>query len=251
MKRFIQIITICLVLVLCFSMAACSTGAPSDDYDPNVGEEIEELSSIVNSELNRKIIYTVAIRLTSENVASTKQNITSKSDLLGGYVEANNESYEDGKCNRVTVTYRIPTEKLDEFIASIEGHGGVESKNVETTDITTSYVDAEAKQNALLERKQALDEMLNEDNLTTGDKLNILNEISEVNSELEEIKLLIKGYDSKVNYSTVKLTITQAPSFLDTFIPLFVFIILPAMIGLFFIIRGIVRRKKRAKAAKY
>ena len=246
MKRFIQVVPLLLILTLCFLMIGCSASAPSDNYAPEAEENGAD-SSIVNTEVNRKIIYTVTMRITADDVAAAKQTITSKSSALGGYVESNNESYDDGKCERVYVTYRIPTEKLDEFISSIEGNGSIESKNVSTTDITTSYVDAEAKKNALLERKQLLEEMAEEDGISTSDKLSIINEISEVNTELEEINLLIKGYDSKINYSTVTLTINQAPSFLDTFIPLFIFLILPAMIGLFFIIRGIILRKKKSK----
>lgn len=248
MKHFIQIFTLCLAFAICLSMAACSSA--DSNFAPDLGAEVDESSSIVNNDLDRKIIYTVTMRLTAKDVASVKTDITSKSNALGGYVESNNESYEDGKCTYATITYRIPTDKLDEFVASIEGHGGVDSKKVSTTDITTSYVNSEAKKNSLLERKQLLEEMLNEDGISTSDRLSIINEISEVNTQIQEIELLLKGYDSDVDYSTINLTINQAASFIDVFAPILIFFILPAMIGLFFIVRGAVRRKKRTKTVK-
>ena len=245
MKRFSLIMAVCLIVSVSI-LVGCSA---SVEQMPDASGDVEESGTIVNGDLNRKIVYSVSIKLNTTDVVHVKNNITEKCTALGGYVEENRESYDDGVCDYVTITYRIPTEKLDEFVDSIEGNGKIDSKNVSTTDITTTYVDAEAEKNALLERKDILSQMLNEDGITTSDKLSIVNELTEVNTSLQKIELILKEYDSKINYSTVSLTIDKIPPFWEDLIPAFIFLVLPMCIGGFFIIRGAVRRKKRARMA--
>ena len=234
MKK-LQIFILCLTFFICLSFVACSNSTNSESLGDQ--SNTSEKSSIVNNPLNRKIVYTVSMSLKANDVSFLKDMISEKSNALGGYIEKNNEDFGDGKCTRASVTYRIPTEKLDEFIDTIEGVGEIESKNVSTLDITTTYVNAEAQKSALVERKLLLEQMLDDTALSASDRINIINEISAVNTELQELEITINKYDSDINYSTVNITIEEKATFLDIFVPIAIFIsifaLLPCSIILF------------------
>ena len=259
MKNKVKII-ICLVaaVILCLCFVACSAPDRGDVDNgasaPDMGESNE---SIVNDDVNRKIVYTVRMSLETDDVSALKNTINQKSEELGGYVESNNESYDDGKCTSAYITYRVPTENLDAFISDIEGNGGVESKTVSTTDITTTYVDAVAKKESLLERKQLLEAMLEDASVSASDRINVINEISEVNTELQATELLISGYDSQVGYSTVVVNITEKTEFGDVILAFAIvaaILLVPVAVAIIFliivalIVKSIIKSVKKKNA---
>ena len=236
-----------LMTLVCF--VGCSKSG-EDDYDNGATPE-DGSDNIVTGETNRKIVYTVTLDLEAKNVGEQKNSITALCKQLNGYVENSYESYNDGKCSGATIVLRIPTENLDSFVNQIEaGDSKITNKRVSTTDITTQYVDAVATKNALLERKAALEALLNDTATSASDKINIINEISKVNTELQATELLITQYDSKVNFSTVTLTIRQAPGIVERFMALIVFVIIPAVVfAIIFTTKAIIKKRRRKAQA--
>ncbi|MBE6543066.1 MAG: DUF4349 domain-containing protein [Ruminococcaceae bacterium] len=222
MKKHTKALVIMLIIGICITLASCSASSPShQDPSFSVGEGAE--SSYVSNELNRKIVYNVSMTIETDDVSAVKKAISSKNSEFGGYVEETSESYDEGICTYVDITYRVPTEHLDEFLSSIETNGKIIRKNVDTTDITTKYVSAQSKKNALMERKALLEEIL-EDEITPSEKLNIINEIAEVSAEIQSIELMINGYDSDVNYSTVSVAVRMGETLLERITPFLIFI---------------------------
>ena len=202
-KTLFKIFVLIFAVLLVFSFAACGS------YDSGNFEPVEDGSEIVNNDVNRKIVYTVRIGIDSGNVKETKKSITDKNTALGGYVEEANEQYKGDKIESVYLVLRVPTEKLDELITSVEEGGNVYSKRIETTDITESYVRAQAKKTALEERRALLNAMLEDDALSPSDRITVINEISSVNAELLSAELSINSYDSMAAYSTVYVNVYE------------------------------------------
>jgi hypothetical protein len=244
--KSIKIFSLLLVLILCLCCAiSCnkSDNAAGEIGNPNTS------APIVNNELNRKIVYTVRLGIEADEVSPLVNSISQKCSDLGGYIESRNEQFDEGECTSATVTYRVPTEKLDEFVAAIEGNGGVESKSISSTDITTTYVDAQAKKNALVERKVLLEEMLESTSMNTSERINIINEISAVNTELQAVELLITDYDSDVNYSTVVVSVDQVATFWQAFSGLLIFVGIQLIIAAAIVIPIVAAKKRKAKRA--
>lgn len=122
----------------------------------------------------------------------------------------------------------------------------MESKIVNTTDITTSYVSAQAQKNALLERKELLEEMLGDESISASDRITIINEISEASASLQAIELEINGYDTDVSYSTVTIYIDEKISLMAVFVPI---IIIVAIIAAVVITHVLIKRKHKKKAS--
>ena len=228
MKNIRKILLFCLIAVICISMMACGAKNDSEVGEMAPGGTISGTGSnaIVSDSIDRKIVYTVSMRVTSKDISAFENELSEKSKALGGYVETNNEEYSDGECISIYTVYRIPTEKLDEFVNSIEGKATVEKKSVNTSDITTQYVDAQSEKHALEERKAQLENLLKTVDMSAGEQISIINEISNVNKELQAIELMISEYDSEVEFSSVSISINQPKSFLDVFIPAVIVIVI-------------------------
>ncbi len=245
MKKTSKILLLCLALIMCFSIVACSAG--KENASDSIGSESGS-SSIVEGDIDRKIVYNVYLDIETENVKKLRDNFAKKCDSVGGYVSFNDEDYNEGELESVHVTYRIPTDQLDAFIEEIEGQGKVENKNVSLQDITTSYVNAEAKKSALEERKSQLEELLTEQGISAGEKITIINEISSVNTELMEIGLLIDGYDSMVDYSTVEVYIEKPTTFLEIFFAVTMFCIVPIAVPVVIVVVIVKKSKRKDKS---
>lgn len=245
MKKTIRTLCLLLIILTFVFVTACA----DSDTDYEIGND--EVNNITINNINRKITYTVTLDVTTDDISAFKNTVTSKCNEVGGYIQDNEEIFDSGKCTSADITYRIPTEKLDEFVSSIEGQGGIENKTIKTNDITTDYVNAEAEKAALLERKNQLTMLLNDSQISSAERMNIINEISSVNTEIQKIELLISGYDLDTMYSTVTLNIDEPTSFLDVFIPIFILFILPAAIPLIILSVKSFNRKKRNQTTPY
>lgn len=205
-----KIIAICMILILAMSLLACGEAKSyTTGFAGEVNGEGSREGSIVDATLGRKIVYTVNIDLESKDVDGVRSAISAKNAELGGHIGSSNEKYDDGKCISVRITYRVPTDKLDQLVSSIEGQGGVKSKSINTTDITTSYVSTEARRNALAEKKALLEELLENNAISANERVSIISQISDVNAEILSLDLQIKEYDSMVDFSTVYLYISR------------------------------------------
>ena len=247
MKKILKWIATCFLSLLCFALTAC--GVATTDARGGVGISLGgSTDPVVANSLNRKIVYPVNLSLNAAKFNSVTTALNAKSAELGGYIERTDEDYDGGTCIYALVTYRIPTEKLDEFVSCVEGNGGVTGKTVYTADITNSYVDATARKEALLGERLMLQTLLNDTTLTAGDKVSIISKIGEVELELQIIEQTIGQYDAMVNYSTVCVEIMQPVGFWEIFLPISLSVVGAAGIfsAIFFPIRAAKKRKRKA-----
>jgi hypothetical protein len=61
---------------------------------------------------------------------------------------------------------------------------------------------------SLVDRKTQLEALLNE-NITVSEKVSLIEQISSVNSQIMQIDLMLAGYDSDVDFSTVTVEIGE------------------------------------------
>ena len=222
------------LLTACFTFMLWSCGDYYADTEPEAPPSANDGSEIVNTDVNRKIVYTVDMSVTATDVTEQAALLSEKVRELGGYVEERNEIFEDGECISANITFRVPTDDLDAFVGSIESDTRVDSKSITSKDITTQYVDATARLESLVERKAQLEKILEDTTLTSGERIEVINEISEVNEKIKAAEILIRDYDSEVEYSKVKLYIQKGRepvnAALIALIPLIIFVVLPAAI---------------------
>jgi len=120
-------------------------------------------------------------------------------------------------------------------------------KDVSATEPSPSYSDLEARLAALKDKKEALEELLDNGNATVNEKTSLIEQISSVASEIADLESDINQIKAKSEYSTLELYISQPDTFFDVFMPIFVFLILPPVIfcAIFFSIRGTKKRNRK------
>lgn len=198
------------VLAVLLAAALCLCGCSADNGGAESPGSGSGGSSIVADGVDRKIVYTVNMDIEADDVSAVRASLLEDSDAAGGYVEQQNDYGDGDELSRCYIVFRIPTDRLEEFVDGAGELGSVRSKRISSTDITTEYVSASARKAAYEERKTQLEAILQDENLTAADRIAVIDSVAEVNAALQEIELQLTQYDSLVDYSTVRLEIYRA-----------------------------------------
>lgn len=197
-KKFIKLIA------LLFGLTLASCGAQGGDYIPNEGGINDNVNTETNNNVvtdtNRKVIYTVNYSINGENVMDVKNLVNNKVIELEGYTSSSDETLKQAK-----VIYKIPTDKLNQFLDYIDSFEGIGSKQISSSDITSSYAYVEAKIQTLLASREAYVKILETENLTRSEIMQINDKIAEIDTELLKINNEKASYDNSLTYSTVTI----------------------------------------------
>lgn len=220
------------------TMAAAAPGdapANSGEYDElflNSGQNIDsykveneadgsgpvgtEPSSVPLSS-NRKLIRNVSMNVETDAFDTLLSNLNRKITELGGYVE-----YSETSGNGITlknrpvpryasITARIPSDKLNQFITTVEHNGNVIGKSENTSDVTLQYSDIESRKKSLMLEQDRIWALLEKaDSLESVIALE--ERLSEIRYELESMESQLRLFDNQVDYSTVAIQINEVLS---------------------------------------
>ena len=161
---------------------------------------------------NRKLIRTVSLNVETQEFEALRSDIEARINALGGYVEDgyvyNGNLYSEGSLREATMTVRIPSDKLDEFLNMVAENSNVVTQNESVRDVTLDYVDMDSRKSALKAEEKRLLEML-ESAETVEDMIYIEDRLTSIRYETESIESQLRTYDNLVDYSTVNLTIKE------------------------------------------
>lgn len=237
-------------LALCFFLSACSSGASknSSAYDAGgTGYEMiaettaasydyetaaaaaEEMGSAISasSEITaapgteRKLIRNVNLSVETDAFDELLQSLQNQIAALSGYVERSDisgssmESRNRSSSRYASVTARIPSDKLDQFIGVVQEQSNVTYKSETTSDVTLQYSDLESRKKSLTVEQDRLWALL--EKADTLEAVIALEErLSEIRYELESMESQLRLYDNQVDYSTVYIDIREVRVFTPT-----------------------------------
>ncbi|WP_322920100.1 DUF4349 domain-containing protein [Nocardioides renjunii] len=111
-------------------------------------------------ELERAVISTGTVSLSSKDVAGARQDVQRIVDAQGGDVtEESTETDEDGEASYARLVVRVPSGRFSEAMAALEGVDGVVASNRGSEDVTTQVIDNDVRvraQEASLKRVERL-----------------------------------------------------------------------------------------------
>lgn len=237
MKKLTTLIA--LALCLC-SLVSCSAGgskydnsynssgesAPEDPGKGSYGSSSDvEISDDTTATLDdRKLIRNVNLSVETKAFDALINDLNSRTKSLGGYIEqssVNGNSYDIEYSTRyATITCRIPSDKLDEFLASIGENCNIVSQSEQVQDVTLSYVDLESRIKALEAERDALMSLL-ENADTTTEILAIQNQLTDVIYRIESATASLRSLSDQVAFSTVYLSINEVKVYSDPEEPTF------------------------------
>ena len=170
-----------------------------------------------------KIIYTADLTMETVTFDQTIASLEAAVREYGGFTQDSSVSGDtsygsDGSVRLINryayYTVRIPSAKLDAFLAQTGSLGNVIFSNKSATNVTSAYTDLATRKASLEVEEARLLELIAqaekiEDLIVLEDKL------SEVRYEIESIEGSLRSYDRQIAYSTVTMTITEVRGYHD------------------------------------
>jgi len=188
-----------------------------EDSGTKEKEESLSNSSVVTyngdaTETNDKIIRTFYLEVETQEFDSLITTINSEKDRLKGYIESSEISgkhYNYSEENRyASIVVRIPRNKVDEFVLSVDDKANVVNSQESSEDVTLQYTDIESRKKALeIEQERLFDILEKADNLENI--ITLESRLSDIRYELQNYETQLRTYDNEVEYSTVNLSINE------------------------------------------
>lgn len=197
-----------------------------DDYSYPAEESMTAYSGDTGSSLsttenastsNRKLIRNVSLDVETKDFDSLTQNLYNSISDCGGYIESmniyNGSSYRSSRDTRnANITARIPAKQLDSFVNTIGEAANITNRSESVDDVTLSYVDMTSHRDMLKEEQQRLLDFLAEaDNVE--EIIALEDRLTNVKYQLESMESQIRTYDNQVDYSTVRISVSEVKEF--------------------------------------
>jgi hypothetical protein len=184
--------------------AMYTTETVSDYYDQS-GESLPSSEQIAESE--KMIIRNAKLTIQTLNIDDTYNKLTAKLYDLGGSIFTES-SYKNDFSAEASLTFKIPPQNLDKFLAYAEECGNVTNKNVTSEDITSQYIDTEIR---LENKKRNLEKYYGylDEATRSSDVIAIQNEIDRITSDIESYQGMLNYWSRSVSESTVNIEIRQ------------------------------------------
>ena len=184
------------------AMAPSGSSNSASSYQEKVPEPEE------TAEYGKKIIYNGHMTIRAEDPSEALKSIQSMCENAGGYLASSYSRTNGSGSAYATATFRIPADKLEQFMADIATVGEQTESNISSNDITQSYYDIQARlESAKAEEKQLL--ALYDRCDTIEDVLKVREQLASVRERIESYQATINVWNSQVSYATLELTIRE------------------------------------------
>lgn len=198
-----------------FGLEEAASADYASEVDTSDSLEAESVEDVDLSEYDtsRKLVYNSNICLESKKFDKDLARVKELVSENGGYFESSSSYGNAENGNRsASLLARIPADKYQTFMNSVGDVGALTSKSENVDDITSSYVDVQARLKSLNTKLERLRELeANAENVT--ELLEIEDRINEVQYQIESYTAQKKAYDNQIDYSTVSIDISEVATF--------------------------------------
>lgn len=232
MHKKVLLILVILIITLAACAPAMSAEAPAapamemasdfgGGYDEEAMFEREAVAvdkaanvadSTTGSSIQRMVIKNADLSIVVEDPLQKLENIVAMADEMGGFVVDSNvwqNTLSSGaKVPHVSITIRVPVERLDEALDLIKvGVGEILSENVSGQDVTSDYTDLESRLRNLEAAEVQLQAIMDEAQ-KTEDVLQVYNNLISIREQIEVIKGQMKYFEEAARLSRISVDIT-------------------------------------------
>ena len=187
-------------------------------------EDAKTVALRAPEKFSEKLVYSGSITIQTLEYDETSGNIHKKIEAAGGFVQNENESngnttwYYSGKTSASSrdlyIQARIPAEKFQTFMTSLEEEGQVMNKQVNVENISQTYAETEASAKAYEIEQQRLLDMMDKAE-TIEDMIAVEARLSEVEKALGVYKTDLASMDRDVTYSTVHIEVEEVREYTE------------------------------------
>jgi len=127
----------------------------------------------------------------------------------GGYVGEMATSAPEGADRKLTATLRVPSNQLDAAIAEVKELGRVESESQGGEEVTSQYVDLQARLTNARNTEQRLTELLRRQTGKLDEVVTVEEKISDVREQIERMEAEQKNLSERVEFGTLSVSLSE------------------------------------------
>ena len=162
-----------------------------------------------------KIIYTANLTLETRDYDTARAALDAALSDADGYMESSSEYTNTDSTRSVSLTLRVPQDNYKSFLAAAAQSGSVTYQNQQAEDITTRYMDTEARLASLTAQRTRLQELQAQADTLT-DLLEIESSLSDVQYQIESWQSQLDWYSNQVSCCTVYITLNEVETLTPT-----------------------------------
>lgn len=188
-----------------YKMAADMDYAAEESYDTGMGTN-GAVTTYGAQQTDRKLVRTADLSIRTDAYDEALEKVQTVLADMGGYIE---NLYQYGETSRrISLTIRVPSAKLDEFLSGVESLGRVTSRSESTTDMTVEYQDNQARLDTLYQKRDRLNELLLQAE-NVSDLIEIESAIADTQYQIDRYETSQRSIDRQVDMSMVTLSLSE------------------------------------------
>jgi Domain of unknown function (DUF4349)/Putative zinc-finger len=155
------------------------------------------------------IIRTAQLSVITKEFDKARANLEAILKRHRGYVGELKAGGATGSGRTLTATLRVPADQLDATLTEVKTLGRVESESQGGQDVTSQYVDLQARLSNARNTEQRLTDLLRNRTGKLSDVLEVEQELDRVRGEIEQMEAERKNMATQVSFATLNATITE------------------------------------------
>ena len=155
------------------------------------------------------IIRSAQLSLITKEFDKARANLEAILKRHRGYVGELKAGGGTGSGRALTATLRVPADQLDATLTEVKTLGRVESESQSGQDVTSQYVDLQARLANARNTEQRLTDLLRHRTGKLSDVLEVEKELDRVRGEIEQMEAERKNMSNQVSYATLNATIAE------------------------------------------
>jgi len=164
---------------------------------------------------NRMIIKSGTMSIETEKYDESANQITDYVKKAGGFVTNSSSSVNASGKKQGSLTIRINSDKYDQMVKDMNNFGKILNSQINGNDVTSEYIDLQARLTTQGELEKRLLNLLNEKTARLTDVVDVEQKLSNVREEIEKIQGRMKFLKNQTEFSTLTVSIYE-PSLMTT-----------------------------------
>ena len=155
------------------------------------------------------IVRTASLTLLTRDFDKTRAALEEVVRRHRGYSAQLTVGSESGRAHKLSATFRVPADQLDPTIAEIKQLAQAEHESQGGEEVTTQYVDLEARLSNARRTEQTLLDVLEKRTGKLSDVLAVEEELARVREEIERMQAELKNLQNRVSFSTLQVELRE------------------------------------------
>ena len=164
------------------------------------------------AQTSTKLIYTANLTIESKDFDAARTALNEAVSAAGGYMESSDESSYSGMGRSLSLTIRVPQDNYASFLEAAAQAGNLVDKSEQVQDVTTQYMDIEARLSNLTAQRTRLQELQAQAD-TLADLLEIESSLSDVQYQIESWQSQLDWYSDQVQQCTVYIDLNEVQTY--------------------------------------